>query len=268
MLKALVPAVALLLAAPGVASAETASKTVHRTVALDTNARVDIETYKGSVQVTAWDRGRRPRSPPGSRPTAPARTRNTRPKWSRTPKSGSRGEGSSVSIRSDYGGVDDYRTWSVWPFASCSARPFVHYTISMPRNARLDVTDHKSRIEVDDLASDVTIQTHKGEVRLTGLAGRVNLDTHRGDVRVAFAKVSGDSQFETHSGDIEITDAEGRPLRRLGRFRPARASRLRLPRDHNGSRHHREERAEAAINGGGPALRLTTHSGTFRLRSS
>ena len=268
MFKALVPAVAILLAAPGAISAETASRDVHRTAALARDGRVEIETYKGSVKVTGWDRLE---AEVTARIVADDACGDSKYQAEMVRDTEARidGEGGSLRIRSDYHRVRHLHTWFGWAFSSCSALPFVHYTISMPRNARLELKDHKSRIEVADLASDVRISTHKGEVRLTGVAGRVNLDTHKGDVRVAFAKMTGDSQFKTHNGDIEITvprDARFAVSADVGR-------RGRLNSDfpvttRAASRHSRDERVEAAVNGGGPELRLATHSGTFRLRSS
>jgi hypothetical protein len=269
MFKALVPVAAILFAAaPGVLSAETASKDLHRTVTLEKNGRVEIETFKGSVKVTAWDRAEaeitaRIESDDscGDKKYQAEMVRDTEVRIS--------GEGAFLRIRSDYDRVQNVHTWSGWPFGSCSAVPFVHYTIAMPRSARLDIKDHKSRIEVADLASDVSIDSHKGEVRVTGLAGRLNLDTHKGDVRVAFAKMVGDSRIDTHKGDIEISapkdahftvDAE---VGRRGRFDSDFPVLMR-----SSHRRSREERVEGAINGGGPTLRLTTHNGSFRLRSS
>lgn len=268
MFKALVPVAAILLLAPAVVSAEIASKDIHRTVALDKNGRVEIETHKGSVKVTAWDRAEAEITARieaddacGDKKYQAEMVRDTEVRIN--------GEGGFLRIRSDYDRVRDVSMWSAWPFGSCSAMPFVHYTIAMPRTARLDLKDHKSRIEVADLASDVSIDTHKGEVRLTGLAGRLNLDTHKGDVRVAFARMVGDSRFETHKGDIEITvpkDSRFTVSAEVGRRGHLDSDFPVLVR--SSSRRSRDERVEGAVNGGGPTLRLTTHSGRFRLRSS
>lgn len=267
MLKALVPTVALLIAVPGALTAEVASKEVHRTIALERDGRVSIDTFKGSVLVAAWDRAEVEVT---ARIVADEVCGNAKYQARMVKDTEVRisGEGRSLSLRSDYESADDINSWSLWPFGNCSARPFVYYTISMPRNARLDIRDHKSRIEAAGLASDVTIETHKGEVNLTDMAGRVHCDTHKGEVRVAFAKMSGDSRFETHSGDIEITmpkDARFALSADVGRRGRLHSD---FPVTTTVSRRNRDERLEAAVNGGGPALRLTTHSGNFRLRSS
>jgi hypothetical protein len=268
MFKALVPTVAFLLAAPGVVSAEMASKEVHRTIALDRDGLVSIETYKGSVHVAAWDRAEAEITASivaddacGDSKYQAEMVKDTEVRIS--------GEGRSLSLRSDYDRVDGLHTWSFWPFGSCSARPLVHYTISMPRTARLELKDYKSDIDIAGLGSEIRLSTYKGEVRLTGLGGALRLDTYKGDARVAFAKMSGDSSFETHKGEIEITlPREARfvvsaDVGRRGSFHSDFPVTVRTS-----SRRGRDERVEAAINGGGPELRLTTSKGSFRLRSS
>jgi hypothetical protein len=267
MFKALVPAVAILFATPGAASAETTSKEVRRTVSLEKDGRVTLETFKGTVKISVWDR---PQAEVVARIEADDACSDAKyqAEMVRDTEVRIEGEGTALRIRSDYDRVRGLHTWSVWPFSSCSALPFVHYTIAMPKTAKLDLSDHKSRIEIAGLESDLKLSTHKGEVYLSGIAGRVSLETHKGDVRVAFARMAGDSRLETHKGDIEITipkDARFAVSADIGR-------RGRLQSDFpvtttSGSR-RREERVEAAVNGGGPELRLATHSGTFRLRSS
>jgi hypothetical protein len=269
MFKALVPTVAFLLAAPGVVPAEVASKEVHRTIALDPDGRVAIETFKGSVKVTAWDRAEAEITARivaddacGDSKYQAETVKDTEVRIS--------GEGRFLSLRSDYDRIDGFHTWSFWPFGSCSARPFVHYTISMPATARLDLKDYKSDISIAGLSADVRLSTYKGEVRLTGLAGALHLDTYKGDATVAFAKMSGDCSFETHKGDIEITlprDARFAVSADVGRHGrldsdfPVTTTLARRSRS-------RDERVEGAVNGGGPSLRLSTPNGSFRLRSS
>jgi len=267
MLKAFIPAAALLLAAPGVAHAEMASKEVHRTVALDRDGQVSIETYKGSIQVKAWDRAEAEISARivaddacGDSKYQAETVKDTEVRIS--------GEGRSLSLRSDYDRIDGFHTWSFWSFGGCSARPFVYYTISMPATARLEIKDYKSDISIAGLGADVRLSTYKGDVRLTGLGGALRLDTYKGDARVAFAKMSGNCRFETHKGDIEIT------LPRDARFAVSAdvGHHGRLDSDFavttTMSRRTRDERVEGAVNGGGPELRLATTNGSFRLRSS
>jgi putative adhesin len=260
------PAAALLLAVPGILAGGTASKEIHKTVPLDRNGRVDIETYKGSVKVTAWDRAEADITARIEADDACGDARYQAEVVKDTEVRIS-GEGSSVSIRSDYDRTSEH--WTFWMFGACSAKPFVHYTISMPRSARLDVQDHKSNIDVANVASDLRIKSYKGDVRVTGAEGRVSLDTHKGDVRVAFAKLTGDSHFDTHKGSIEVTvpkDAHfqvSAEVDRHGRFDSDFPVLVRTSK-----RYSRDERIEGAVNGGGPTLHMATHSGTFRLRSS
>jgi hypothetical protein len=269
MFKALVPTVAFLLAAPGSVSAQMASKEVHRTIALDRDGQVSIETYKGSVHVNAWDRAEAEIT---ARIVADEACGDSKYQAEVVKDTEVRisGEGRSLSLRSDYDRLEGFHTWSFWPFGSCSARPFVHYTISMPATARLELKDYKSDISIAGLGSEIRLSTYKGEVRLTGLGGALRLDTYKGDVKAAFAKMSGDSSFETHKGEIEITmpkDARfalSADVGRHGRLHsdfPVTTTLARRSRS-------RDERVEGAVNGGGPSLRLSTSNGSFRLRSS
>jgi hypothetical protein len=267
MFKALVRTAALFLAAPGLVSAEMASKEVHRTIALDRDGQVSIETYKGSVKVIAWDRAEAEITARivaddacGDSKYQAEMVKDTEVRIS--------GEGRSLSLRSDYDRVDGFHTWSFWPFGGCSSRPLVHYTISMPGTARLELKDYKSDISIAGLSSGIRLSTYKGEVRLTGLGGALRLDTYKGDARVAFAKMSGDSSFETYKGEIEITmpkDARFALSADVGRGGRLHSD---FPVTTTLDRHRRDERVEGAVNGGGPALRLSTYRGNFRLRSA
>lgn len=264
---ALAPAVAVLLtASPALAGESTASREVHRTVALDADGRVSLDTYKGSIRVSSWDR---PQAEVTARVEADGSCGHTRyqAELVRDTDVSIEGEGRSLRIRSDYDRVKDRSVWHF--FSLCSSLPFVHYTISMPRTARLEVKDYKSEIHVSDLASEVRLSTYKGDVRLSGLSGSLELDTYKGDVRAAFLKLSGDSRLDTYKGDIQIS------LPRDARFAVSAdvGRRARFDSDFpvlwkSGSRRGRGDRAAGAVNGGGPELSLKTYRGSFRLRSS
>jgi DUF4097 and DUF4098 domain-containing protein YvlB len=119
---------------------------------------------------------------------------------------------------------------------------------------------------VHDVHAALSISTHNGGIEVSGLAGALELDTHNGNARVQFASLTGESSVETHNGDVELV-------------MPA-ASRFNLQTSaHNGRVHsdfsvttrnigRRRDNVDGTVNGGGPALRLSTHNGNFRLRAS
>ena len=239
-------------------------KEVHRTVSLDRNGRVTVNTYKGNVTVTTWDR---PEVRVDARIESDGGDRRSRDKvqWAEVRISEGGGE---VRIRSDYDEVKrhEHGFLGLFNFENGSL-PFVHYTIQMPATAKLEIEDYKSEVKVSDLKADLKIHTYKGIVRVASLDGAARVNTYKGDVRVAFARFSRASRFDTYKGEIDVRlpkDSRFELAADTGRrgdiesdfavtTRPGRS---------------RSARAMGAVNGGGEELRLTTYKGTLRVRSS
>jgi len=252
----------LLTAASAVQAADT--KEVHRTLALDRDGRISVNTYKGTITVTTWERPE-VRVDARIEPDGDCRESREKVQWTEVRISGG---GGSVEITSDYDEVKHHRRGflGLFDFENGSL-PFVRYTIQMPSTARLEIKDYKSGITVSDLKSDLKLHTYKGTVRVTNLDGAARVDTYKGDVRVEFARFSRASRFDTHKGEIDV--------------RLPKDSRFALDAD-TGRRGDIESdfamtthagrssaaRASGAVNGGGPELRLTTYKGTLRVRSS
>lgn len=243
------------------------SKEFQRTVPLDARGSVRIETFKGSVDVEAWDEARaeilarvEADTTCGDDAVHAERVRLTEIDVEST--------ASRLEIRSDYDALQNLphiRLEAGGGDMTCTAHPFVHYRIRIPRTARLDVEDHKSRIAVAGLRSDARIQSHKGRIDVKDHDGALDLTTHKGDARVEFARLGGDSRLETHKGDVEIVlpksaafDLEAH-VGRAGRFDSGFAVA-------ESERTTRRERLYGdRINGGGPRLELSTHNGDLRL---
>lgn len=239
---------------------------MHRTVALDAGGLVSIRTFKGSIEVEPWDQPQadvfariEPDTSCGTESEQGERVRSTEVDVDST--------ASRLELRSNYDRlkdlplirfhVDDFDTM-------CSAYPFVHYRLRIPRTARLDVEDHKSKISVSGLRSRTRIRTHKGSVDVKGSEGALDLSTHKGDVRVEFARLGGDSRLETYKGDIEISVPKS-----AGFDLGARVERggvldagFRLDERIVG---RRERVYEQKVNGGGPRLELSTRNGWLRI---
>lgn len=238
---------------------------IHRTVALDERGTVALKTFKGSVDVESWGE---PRADVSARIEADTscgtdahqaeRVRLTEVDFEST--------GSHLEVRSNY---DRLKDLPHIPFhaagfdATCSAHPFIHYRLRIPRGARLDVADHKSKIAVRGLRSDTRIQTHKGSVDVKGQEGVLDLSTHKGDVRVEFARLA-DSRLQTYKGEIEVSvpksagfDLDARVERR-GTLNAAFPLQERMV-------DRRERVYEQKVNGGGPRLELSTRNGSIQI---
>ncbi len=242
----------LILAIATIAAAAT-EKRVHKTASLDRNGRLSIETHNGTVVVTTWNQPTVDvvaRIEPGEFATAED-VEKTEVKVS--------GSGSSVRIESDYAGVSSHFFW----FGIARELPLIHYTISMPATAGLDIDDHNAKVRVTGLHNDLRVNSHNGSVEAADLDGAATIETHNGDIRIGFSRFAKSSRFETHNGSIEVRLPAG------ARFHV------------NASGHHmgvdsdfpttitqspREGRYVGDVNGGGPELRVSTHNGSLRLK--
>src|SRR6476660_2872527 len=192
-------AVMLLSAALTVQAADT--KEVHKTVAIDRDGRVLINTYKGSVAVTTWDRPE-VRVDAVIEPDGDCREDREKVQWTEVRVSGG---GVFVDIKSDYDAVKHHERGFLGLFdIATGSLPFVRYTIQMPATARREIQDYKSGITVSDLKADLRLHTCKVTVHVKNLDGAARVDTYKGDVQIAFARFSRASRVETHKGDIDV----------------------------------------------------------------
>jgi hypothetical protein len=276
------------LAVLGVRSApaqEVAGETreVKKTVPLPPEGVVYVEAFKGTIDVKTWDRAEvdilaqieaAGLSSEEREAVALVEVRiNAR--------------ANAVDIRSDYDRVNDLRSFWNDDWNGGIELPFVHYTITMPRTARLDVKDFKSEINVAslrsavhiesykgpitvaDLKGNLRIDTHKGRVRVTGLDGALDLNTHKSEVEVEFTRLSNRSRIDSYKGNVEITlpkeagfelDAD---LGKKGDLDSDFSVSYQTARF---GRHDRDQEYRGAVNGGGPLLSLRTHKGYYRMR--
>ncbi|MBK9374728.1 MAG: DUF4097 family beta strand repeat protein [Holophagales bacterium] len=184
------------LAVPGLAS-EAPSKVVEKTLVLAPDGRLVLDTYKGRVAITAWDRSeasiRAVVTADGSCDESADLVARTNVRIE--------GGGREVRVVSDY---DDLPKMTFTFGRDCGSRPFVEYEIRMPRGASLRLKDYKSRISVDGLAGDVSVDSYKGGIRLTRLAGGLDLETYKGDALAEFETLGGGLRAETYKGEIDL----------------------------------------------------------------
>jgi hypothetical protein len=175
------------------------------------------------------------------------------------------GSGQSVRIESDYDRV--HRSGFLGLFGGDETMPFVRYTIQLPKTARLAVKDYKSQTRIAGLGGALDLKTYKGDVEIADMDGPVQLETYKGEVRAVFSRLA-ESEFETYKGRIEIAlpppaafdlDAD------LGR-RGGLDCDFELVTKASGWS-SRDQRRRGSVNGGGPALKLQTYKGSFRIRA-
>jgi hypothetical protein len=234
---------------------------------------VTIDTYKGSITVTTWEKAEveiyakiEADEAFMSRRSGEEKVRDTEIRIDNSSR--------EVSIKSDYDHLK--RHSSFWGLFDDDAGnlPYVHYTIKMPRTAALKVKDYKSETSVTDLKSDISLNTYKGVVKISGVEGGVDLETYKGDVRVEYVALGRLNHFETYKGEIEIViprksgfelDAD---VSSKGDLRSDFNVQERFQSSKSRRDRNRNKEFRGAVNGGGPVLRLETTKGTYRLRES
>jgi hypothetical protein len=257
-----VPSLAAGLFAAAIAGASPV-KEVHKTVALSPSGLLEISTFKGSVDVSVWDRAEAEISariePDGDDSDMARKVEKTEVRIDES------GGGSNVRVESNYDHV--HHLFSLFHWGESDVLPFVRYTIRMPATARLEIKDHKSNTKVAGLKSDLRVDTYKGSLQADGLEGAADIHTYKGEVHVAFAHYSKPSRFRTYKGSVDVRvpkdsrfdlDADG------GRHGEIESDFAVVSRRYHSSR--RSETIEGPVNGGGPTLSFESHKGTFRLK--
>ncbi|MBK9064598.1 MAG: hypothetical protein IPL89_15605 [Acidobacteria bacterium] len=243
------------------AAASLPSRDVSTTLPLAAGETVRVDTYKGSVKVMTWDRAEVAVEARIEADDSCGSAKDLA-KWVDQTKVVIEKRGGAVSIKSDYDALEEVSSW----FGSCTSRPFVRYTIHMPKGAALRIKDYKSDLIVKDLTADLDVNTYKGHLDVIGLSGGLRVETYKGDVNAGIVRLLGEVHAETYKGSIvlhlpgaaafELSAETGR----RGGFR----SDFETPADSRGRR--RGLYASGTVNGGGPRVSLKTDKGSLALR--
>lgn len=244
----------------GLAAAETTSKAVSKTLPLAAGEGVRVDTYKGSVKVTTWDKAEvAVEARVEADPDCGSASQQAR--WVDQTRVEIEKSASGVSIVSDYDRLDEASGW----FGGCTSRPFVHYVIRMPKSAPLRIKDYKSDLSVADLEASLSVETYKGSLDVKAQSGALDVETYKGDVKAGLVRLAGDVRAETYKGTIAIRLPESAGFQlsaeagRRGEFRSDFPTPL-------ASSSRRSLQARGTVNGGGPRVSLRTDKGSLSLR--
>lgn len=264
MRKLHVAALALSAAVAFPSAASLPSRDVSKTLPLAAGENVRVDTYKGSVKVTTWEKAE---VAVEARIEADGTCGSSKDaaQWVEQTRVVIEKRRAGVSITSDYDALEHVSSW----FGSCTARPFVHYTIRMPKSAPLKIRDYKSDLIVKELAADLDVETYKGHVDVAGLAGALRVETYKGEVNAGIVRLAGDVRAETYKGSIvlrlpaaaafELSADAGRRGSIHSEFPSAETS---------GGSHGRGLHVSGSVNGGGPRVSLKTDKGSVEVRKA
>ncbi len=274
------------------AAAEAQERTFSRTMEFQAGSRLALETDRGSVRLTSWDR---PSAEIVARIEPPSGVDDD---YAREAVDGTaievRGNRRSVRIRTDYRGVP--RRGGLF---GNRRLPRVHYEIRVPREADLDLEVDRasttlegfegrlllnldrSDLDLRDVGGVLTLQLDRGRFQASGLAGSIaigldrarevvldgvrgdlRLDADRTDVVLRDLAVEGDSAVEMDRGDLAVELAAAGAVtvdvsttRRSGFSSDLPATFESRGGDFRGD-----------VNGGGPVLRIEADRGAVRVR--
>lgn len=170
----------------------------HHTYPLSAGGRVELSNINGDVHITGWDRDE---------------VKVDAVKYARGKDELNEVEihveadSSSVSIESKYRNHDHW-------FGSNHDSASVEYTLTVPRNARLDeIKLVNGPLDIHGVAGEVHASCVNGKLVAEGLQGRAQLSTVNGRTEARFERVSEPIDLSSVNGTIELvlpSDARAR----------------------------------------------------------
>jgi DUF4097 and DUF4098 domain-containing protein YvlB len=165
----------------------------HHSYPLGAGGRVELDNINGAVHITAWDQN--------EVKVDAVKYANTKERMDEAEievESGS----SYVSIRTKY--RDHEHTWDSGGWNNPAS---VEYTITVPRNARLDeIKLINGPLDIHGVAGEVRASCINGHMTVQGLQGRVKLESVNSRMDVQFDRLSNSPvELSSVNGGIELT---------------------------------------------------------------
>jgi len=162
----------------------------HKTYPLTANGRFSLNNINGAVHISAWDQNQ-VKVDAVKRADDEDGLKNMEIRVDARPD--------SVSVATKY--LSDGDHWNHNHYSS------VEYTITLPRNARLDdVQLINGALDVNGVLGEVRAQCINGKLTATGLTNRAKLSTVNGQLEAKFDRVPAESlDLESVNGHIELT---------------------------------------------------------------
>ena len=170
----------------------------HHTYPLSPGGRVALDNVNGDVHITAWDRD--------EVKVDAVKYAHGKDQLSDVEIEVEAGSG-SVSIHTKYHSHNHY-------FGTDHDSASVEYTLSVPRNARLDeIKLVNGPLDIHGVAGEVRASCVNGRLLAEGLQGRVQLSTVNGRSEVRFDSLSDSIDLSSVNGSIDLvlpSDAKAR----------------------------------------------------------
>jgi DUF4097 and DUF4098 domain-containing protein YvlB len=169
------------------------SEEFHQTYALAPDGRVELDNISGDVHISTWDQNE-------------VKVDAVKYADSKERLDEARIEVDAakehVSIRTKYRDHDNTFNWG-----SHNNPPSVEYTLTVPRNARLDeIKLINGKLDITGAAGEVKASCINGKLEAHNLSGRAELSTINGHLDARFDQLAGSSvELKSVNGSVELT---------------------------------------------------------------
>jgi DUF4097 and DUF4098 domain-containing protein YvlB len=169
------------------------SEEFHQTYAVTADGRVELDNINGDVHISTWDQNQ------VKVDAVKYADSKERLDEARIEVDASK---ENVSIRTKYRDHDNTFNWG-----SHNNPPSVEYTLTVPRNARLDeIKLINGKLDITGAAGEVHASCINGKLEAHNLSGRAELSTINGHLDARFDQLAGSSvELKSVNGSVELT---------------------------------------------------------------
>ena len=169
------------------------SEEFHQTYAITPNGRIELDNINGSVHISSWDRN--------EVKVDAVKYADSKERLEEAKIEIDSGK-DYVSIRTRYPDQDHN-----WNWGSHNNPASVEYTLTVPRNVRLDeIKLINGALDVTGVAGEVRASCINGRLEARDLAGHAKLETINGRMDAQFSQLSGqDIDLNSVNGSVELT---------------------------------------------------------------
>ena len=169
------------------------SEEFHQTYPINAEGRIELDNINGSVHISSWDRN--------EVKVDAVKHADTKERLDEAKIEIDAGK-DYVSIQTKYPGQDHS-----WNWGSHDNPASVEYTLTVPRNVRLDeIKLINGSLDVTGMAGEVRASCINGRLEASDLSGRAELSTVNGRLVAKFGQLSGQSvELNSVNGSVDLT---------------------------------------------------------------
>ncbi len=174
------------------ANAQDAREEFHKTYPLKADGSISLQNVNGSLTITAWDRN------------------EVRVDAVKIASDRGRLAELRIDVTAGSGAIDIHTRY---PHGSTHGKLEVNYTLTVPRNARIDRVEMvNGNVVIEGVHSSMRIETVNGAIRVNGAAGELSLKSVNGAVEAKVSRLGDRSALDCVNGNVNLTlpsDANG-----------------------------------------------------------